>query len=276
MDVFYENNAGERISFNSFPIMIQEPESLFRNSWSYTSEVSHRHTFVTDFFKELEEKTMKVSVFANTAQEYKEIMENLQSITEKDILEKKSGKLYVNGYYLECYVVQKTYSDYEELFDSVEMEWTIVAENPFWINEIGQSFLMEEADTTNAKKYAYKYAYRYASGMKNRSVINSYIAPCNFKLQIFGPVLNPQIIIGGCEYLVNEYLEAGEYMIIDSLQKTIVKVMNNGTIINIFDSREKKKSVFQKIRSGKNSVSWSGKFNFILTIYEERTEPKWH
>ena len=52
--------------------------------------------------------------------------------------------------------------------------------------------------------------------------------------------------------------------------------MNNGTIVNIFDSREKKKSVFEKIKSGKNNVSWSGKFDFLLTIFEERAEPKWH
>ena len=276
MDIFYENSTGERILFNRFPIIIQEPESLFKNSWSYTSEVSHRRTFVTDFFKELEEKTIKISVFADDSQEYDEIMENLQNITEKDVLEKIPGKLYVNGYYLKCYVTQKTYSDYDDLFDSLESEWTIVAENPLWIKEIEQSFLTEEENTTAAKKYPYQYAYRYASGMRNRSVINSCISSCNFKLQIFGHVLNPQIIIGGYEYLVNEYLEVGEYMIIDSLQKTVFKVMNNGTIVNIFDSREKKKSVFEKIKSGKNNVSWSGKFDFLLTIFEERAEPKWH
>ena len=112
--------------------------------------------------------------------------------------------------------------------------------------------------------------------MRNRSIMNRYIKACNFELKIFGSVLNPQIIIGGYEYLINDYLENGEYIIVDSLKRTVTKIMNDGTAVNIFDSREKKRSVFQKIRSGRSLISWSGKFDFMLTLYEERAEPQWH
>ena len=137
-------------------------------------------------------------------------------------------------------------------------------------------FDASESLSTDNKKYAYRYAYRYANGMRNRSIMNSYIKACNFELKIFGSVLNPQIIIGGYEYLINDYLENGEYIIVDSLKRTVTKIMNDGTAVNIFDSREKKRSVFQKIRSGRSLISWSGKFDFMLTLYEERAEPQWH
>ena len=162
------------------------------------------------------------------------------------------------------------------LYNFIEIKINIIAENPFWIKKSEYYFDASESLSTDNKKYAYRYAYRYANGMRNRSIMNSYIKACNFELKIFGSVLNPQIIIGGYEYLINDYLENGEYIIVDSLKRTVTKIMNDGTAVNIFDSREKKRSVFQKIRSGRSLISWSGKFDFMLTLYEERAEPQWH
>ena len=37
MEIYYENNAEQKIMFDNFPIVIQKPETLFDASWSYTS-----------------------------------------------------------------------------------------------------------------------------------------------------------------------------------------------------------------------------------------------
>ena len=276
MEIYYENNAEQKIMFDNFPIVIQKPETLFDASWSYTSESGNGRNTITSFYKDIVEKSVTLSVFADSKKEYDEVMDNLHQITEKDILDKKPGKLFVNGYYLECFITQKNFSDYEEMFYAVEIKINIIAENPFWIKKSEYYFDASESLSTDNKKYAYRYAYRYANSMRNRSIMNSYIKACNFELKIFGSVLNPQIIIGGYEYLINDYLENGEYIIVDSLKRTVTKIMNDGTAVNIFDSREKKRSVFQKIRSGRSLISWSGKFDFMLTLYEERAEPQWH
>ena len=45
---------------------------------------------------------------------------------------------------------------------------------------------------------------------------------------IYGPVINPQVTIGTNTYLVNIVLEEGEYLQINSRDRTIVKVLRNG------------------------------------------------
>ena len=127
MEIYYENNAEQKIMFNNFPIVIQKPETLFDTSWSYTSESGNGRNTITSFYKDIAEKSVTLSVFADTKKEYDEIMDNLHQITEKDILDKTPGKLFVNGYYLECFIAQKSFLDYEEMFYAVEIKINIIA-----------------------------------------------------------------------------------------------------------------------------------------------------
>ena len=92
---------------------------------------------------------------------------------------------------------------------------------------------------------------------------------------IFGPVVNPQITIGKNIYMVNIILEGAEYLTIDTRTKTIIKTMANGDAVNAFHCRKKGSAFFGKIEPGMNRVSWTGKFVFSVSIYDERSEPKW-
>ena len=93
---------------------------------------------------------------------------------------------------------------------------------------------------------------------------------------IYGPVVSPQVTIGSNTYLVNITLETGEYLRIDSRSRTIVKVLKNGEEMNEYHCRSKGREFFQKIQPGRQMIQWTGKFNFDLTVYEERSEPKWN
>lgn len=94
-------------------------------------------------------------------------------------------------------------------------------------------------------------------------------------LVIYGPVVNPQVIIGDKSYLVNIVLEQGERLEIDSRTRTVTKISKNGEQVNAFHNREKGKKFFKKIPPGRQKVVWSGKFDWDLVIYEERSEPRW-
>lgn len=277
MEIYYMNSEGNRLDFNRFPIVLQEPEGLWSNVWQYESVINQRNrNVISGFYKGLVKKNVLISVFADSQEEYEQIMTEFHDVTEYDILCNSPGRLYAADYYLECFFISKDYADYEESFYAVEVKAQIVAPNPLWVMEHEYRFRGIDAVDDTGKKYAHRYAYRYPNGLKNSYVQNEYIADCNFKLYVFGPVLNPQVIIGAYTYLVNVLLEMGEYMIIDSREKTVKKVMNNGTVINIFDNRDKKNSVFRKIMPGRNQIRWSGKFDFTLKLFEERSEPKWH
>ena len=43
----------------------------------------------------------------------------------------------------------------------------------------------------------------------------------------------------------------------------------------MYNARNKLQSVFEKIPSGASVLSWEGDFGVDLTIFDERSEPKW-
>lgn len=70
-------------------------------------------------------------------------------------------------------------------------------------------------------------------------------------------------------------LEDGEYLEIDSVAGTIFKVMATGIRVNCFHNRGLVDSVFRPIQSGRQTIDWSGKFDFDIILYEERSQPRW-
>lgn len=276
MDVFYQNNLGERISFDRFPIVIQNPEKLFCSEWSYSSERGSERTRITEIYKDKTEKTVELSVFADTKEEFNEIVENLQNIAEKDVVAGTPGKLFINDYYLECYFISRDYSDFEELFYSVEIKAKVVAENSLWIKKTKYTYNNSIVKSKNNKKYPGKYPQRYANNVSDQSIINANVRKCNFEMTMYGPALNPSVEVGNHKYTIHATLEEGEKLIIDSSRKTVKKYSAENEEEDAFDLREKRESVFEKIEPGVNKVTWSGRFNFDLAVFEERAEPVWY
>ena len=82
--------------------------------------------------------------------------------------------------------------------------------------------------------------------------------------------------IGGIVRQVYTTLEAGQYLLIDSRDKTVKRVLNDGSVLNEFDNRRRgTKSIFEPITPGMNEVTWNNAFGFDLTLFIERSEPEW-
>lgn len=272
MKLYYRNNTGQTVDLSEWPIMYQEPESLFEKAWKYDyKDYAAYGGKVSRFYRGIEEKPLKIAVFAENEEMFSEVMEHMEECFESDIANLSPGRLYVNDAYLRCFIRQSSYSAYEEDFYTTDQQLTILAEYPFWITERPYVFKAAEITSTDNKRYANRYSYRYANGMNNVNIINDHFAECNFKMIIYGPCVNPHIIIGGHTYQNYIVLEAGEYLTVDSMAKTVFKTMNNGTVVNVFNSREK--SVFQKIPPGLNTVKWPGTFDFDIILFEERSGP---
>ena len=97
----------------------------------------------------------------------------------------------------------------------------------------------------------------------------------NFRIVIYGPVINPTIYIAGHEYTVNIEISENEHLTIDSIERTIVLTRYDGTLFNAFGDRNKASYIFQKIPKGNCVVAWDGSFGFDVVLCEERSEPKW-
>lgn len=194
---------------------------------------------------------------------------------ENDIRSKKPARLYWGEYYIECYILSSvtTPNDIRVWTDN---KIEIYAPYPFWIRENKQSFLPISAESTGFLDYEYDYEYDYtppASGSQQWVLDTPFDS--NFKMTIYGAVVNPHISINGYEYILYTTIASGGYAVIDSRDNTIKLVSAQGVETNGFNTRNKAASVFKHIPGGSLSISWTGDFGFDLTVYEERSEPKY-
>ncbi len=274
-DIYYVNSNNEKIDLLEPPYMLQTGE-LFGYKWNYESKQRlGGGGKITNIRKDLEERTLTLSIVNYGVENYEEAIDYLHEITDIDVLEKTPGRLYVGGMYLNCYVTASEKSEWEPEAGYIDVSLTLAAEYPMWVGENPYTFHSFGISSTNNKRYPRRYPYRYANGMNSTYIINPHFVNSNFKLIIYGPVVNPMVTIGGVSYLVNAILEEGEYLVIDSRSRTIIKVKKNGEQENLYHNRQKGRNFFRKVAPGRQPVSWTGKFNFDLIIYEERGEPKW-
>lgn len=270
MNICYENHVGERIDLDSGKVIMQYQE-LYDYSW----DAETKNGKVSRFTRENATIPVTVAVTADTEEEYEHVLHEFFSITEKDIISVKQGKLYLGMQYLKCFISGSIKND---AFMGVPFQMknlSLVTDYPFWVQEHPYSFKKEDAIQTVGKRYAYCYAYRYANGLMNTAVINDHYADCNFKMIIYGPIIDPMVYIGGHPYFVHIILEDREYLEIDSAAGTVVKVTAFGERVNAFNNRSFTDSVFEPVHPGRQMIGWSGLFDFDLTLYEERSEPKW-
>lgn len=274
-DIYYVNSNNEKIDLLEPPYMLQTGE-LFGSKWNYESKQRlGGGGKITNIRKDLEERTLTLSIVNYGVENYEEAIDYLHEITDIDVLKKTPGRLYVGGMYLNCYVTASEKSEWEPEAGYIDVSLTLAVEYPMWVGENPYTFHSFGISSTNNKRYPRRYPYRYANGMNSTYIINPHFANSNFKLIIYGPVVNPMVTIGGVSYLVNAILEEGEYLVIDSRSRTIIKVKKNGEQENLYHNRQKGRNFFRKVAPGRQPISWAGKFNFDLIIYEERGEPKW-
>lgn len=270
MDIYYVNHLNERIDLDSDNIILQYQE-LYNYSWD--TETANEK--ITGFYRSSVTIPVTVAVTAETKEEYNDILEEFYAVISKDIISTVPGRLYIGKQYLECYISGDLKTD---AFMGVPIQvknLTIVTDQPSWITENAYTFHSYGVSSSNNKRYPGKYPYRYANGMNNTYIQNPHFYEANFTLMIYGPVTNPLVGIGGNSYLVNIVLEAEERLEIDSRAETVTKVTASGEKVNAFHNRAKGTTFFKKIPPGRQAVTWTGKFDWDLTIYEERSEPKW-
>lgn len=273
VNVRYVNSIGEEIDFTKWPIMLSEIEELIGNEWSYSTTSGGK---INSFTKTTTSKDITIQIFAASKEEYKRLLNNFTRITEIDIENETAGRLEINDYYLPCYITAWDYEEFEEEFYTVDKKVKITAEKWIWYKAIKYEFIHEDIPDTSGRGYPYEYDYDYSmgSGFIN-SLYNEHFAACDFIMKISGYALEPAVTIGDHVYRVKETIQANEILTIDSRKKTVILTKNNGVQVNLFSKRDRSSYIFEKIPSGESRVYWNSGFNFELTLYEERSEPKW-
>lgn len=275
-DIYYKNGKGLKLNLLEPPYLLQTGE-LFNTKWNYESiRKAYGGASITEFWKDLEERKLILSIVNYGKESYESAVDRFYDVTNYDVTNQVPGRLYYGNMYLSCYLVQSLKTEWESDSSYLDNEVTLVAEYPVWIQDKFYQFRKKE-DTESSNNmyldYPYDHPFDYMGEIKGVGYIDNPDYPCHFQAIVYGPVPSPRFTISDHLYEVSTKLGEGEYMIIDSRLKTVVRVRTDGTKVNEFNNRNKQFSLFEKIPVGNNLISWSGNFGIDMTLFYERGEP---
>lgn len=280
--VTFMNHEGESLESVKDGIYVNYND-LRDYTWEYTTQ-SNR---IIGFQKGVVEKTIPLVIFCGSESQGIEIRNKLFSLGEKDVLMKKPGKIIIGEYYLSGYIIGSKKSNYLMNRQYMELELTFVTDTNTWNREIKYQFfsqstipveeddnldILEDPDGTHP---LFDLPFDFVGTYERRIINNDSFTDCDFVMTIWGFVDNPSIMIGEHPYTVYTTVYEGERLVIDSAAGTVVKIGRLGEETNVYNSRRKEYSVFQKIPPGVQSVSWFGTYGIDILIKDERSEPRW-
>lgn len=276
MELYYIGSDGTRINLMQAPIMAQNPETIAHNAWSYnTISGINGLARVRRFYKDTQEASLTLSIMTQDLEDYNAIMYLLHRTFDRDIRRKKPGRLWWNDFYRDVFIVGSEQQDFEERYEASEYELKIISVYPYWIRTKTYSYNEEASIDMLYLDYPYDFAYDYGLADHIDVVENDCIESANFQMKIYGPCVNPSVMIGDHVYGVDVSVLADEHILIDSLQKTIYKYDLYGNGENIFYLRNRDSDVFTKIPEGVNQIMRDKSLALEITVFDERGEPVW-
>lgn len=268
----YVNHIGEELELGSRGVFVNYSD-LHDYQWNYT-EVGDK---VSYFQRGVIRKNVPIVIACQNAEDGISVVNQLMELSEKDILVKSPGRIYLMGYYLNCYIIGSQKTDYLAKRGYMIATLQLLTDQPAWIKETKFQFNYGGSSHTlgNDMDYPTDHPYDFSNPFSSRMVENPGFTGSDFRMVIYGECDDPHIGIGDHLYEVDCEIGAHEYLTIDSKKKTIILTQQSGTTVNKFKFRNRESYIFEKIPSGETMVSWDGDYKFDIILYEERSEPKW-
>ena len=273
--IYYENSAGEIIRFDEAPIVVQTT-GLFDWQWNisaYDRAIRDGGRAVAAR-RPVQDRTVVLDVFADTQADHNAAIDRLHNVLEYDLCTLTPGKLWINDRYVRCFATASVKTLDRDWTTYTVVGLTLKLISPAWVKEETVTVLPVTAEAASSdKKYLGKYPYKYSEGGNVARFVNDTASSAPMILKIFGACSNPSVYVGENEYSVNTTIAAGEYVMIDQRDKSIVRVSQSGTRTNIFNLRKKSVDNFAPAPSGTLAVSCSGQFACEVTFLTQRSEP---
>lgn len=261
-----------KIDLTSWPYWMQTGDFLNYEK-SYTETQYH----IRDLKNVRKDRYMTITVFGENEQDYYNNLNFLHEVFEMDVANLTPGRLYFQESYQSCYVIASAKTEWEDTDCMLDNEIRIIPVNPCWIREETRHFYhTSETEVSEGTDFPFDFPFDFAvskTGFEQWNI--DHYASSHFKMTIYGPCVEPRILINGYPRQVFTSLEANEYLVFDSRNSTVIKHLANGTTVSVYNSRQFQPSIFEKIPSGLLNIDWSGAFGFDITLYIERSEPKW-
>ena len=274
MIIRYVNSEGVEVILNKEPYKV-----LMSDLTDYDNVEIESNGKIAGFIKEITERTLNIDIISSSKETTQELCNKLNEVFEKDIYNDVAGKIYINDYYMRCFIKScKKSKRGNGVIRSYE--YTLITDYPFWIKETTYQYLPEPPE---AVKYTDleagimfpEFPFDFAPVRGEKILENPSFTDSNFIMTIYGFAESPQVSIAGHPYRVETTIYEGERLVIDSKKGTVKKIGRLGEIVDCYNARQKDYSVFQKIPPGLNVFQWSGGFGIDIVLFDERSEPKW-
>lgn len=259
----YINHLNEEVVFGEKGLIVGTND-LRNFVWSYNSQFSK----IQSFAKKIVKKTLPFVIYGGS-----EFANRTFETFEKDVLAGKAGRLYIGDYYIKGYFCESKKSVYHN--GIIKGTLSFVTDQNSWIKETDYTFRMNDETLQQGLGYSYDYPYDFTPMVNVQGLNNTSFTPCEFIMTMFGPAKNPTININGSPYHVDVELLDNEYLVINSYEKTIVKVDTKGNKSNEFHNRDIDNYVFKKIDTGDNKITTNQDMDYNITLLLERSEPAW-
>lgn len=250
-----------------------DPDTFRSYAFAYTCSNGRVVAFSTDEV----EITLPITVMADDADEANELADSLIELFERDVASGKSGEISVDGYTSKVFVVSASLDTQATTGEEdLELSATFLFECPKWVAEKTMSFFPRNSEGNGYLDYPHGYPYNYAPNDSAQFFENPYGKPCNIRLTIYGPAVNPYIYINGNRYEVLVSVPAGGHLVIDARDRSAINMFDSiGNATNVFANRTRGTKgsgayIYEMVNPGYNSVSWDNTFGFDVAIYDER------
>lgn len=252
--VKYQTHDGYEISLSDNGVYVKSSD-LHDYAWDYIEKGGK----IAAFRRRITKKNIEISISCDTESAGIEKRNQLTKYFEKDILARQPGAIFVNGYFLRCYVVASAKSSYLTSKKTMLVKLELLTDDPIWRSAVSANITMQSPSLGSV-----------TSPLSNAA---------DFRIEIQGPTSSrPSVTIGGVLYGISVDVTAGQTLVIDSALKKVYIRTASGTTLDRYDKRLRsnyKDRIFTKIPSGISEVRKSYSFDWTISVYEERSEPKW-
>lgn len=278
----YTNSAGISFDLLDFSGVKIKTAQLHKYAWKANGTAYKYGELLQTFTKDVQEYSAVLKVFGNPAQRRAKL-DAFHDATEHDIMTMQTGKLVVDGYTIECYVIESDTSAPEDQRDETTNEVLIYCPYPFWLKENKYEIQATGADQIiDGLDFPFDLPCDLGvSGYRRVIPFNASI-PIDFRLVFYGVINNPAIYINGHLYEVNVTVPQNSTLTISSIEKNdrekaVVLTYPSGTQASVLYARNRDSYIFEPIQpqNGQVIVSTAQSMNFDLYLIEKRSEPKW-
>lgn len=277
----FTNSAGKTFNLLDFNMMKLKDAQLHKYAWVPEGIKYKYGELLQTFTKDVQQFSCTFKVFGNET-ERKAKLNEFHDATEHDVMLTQPGNLIVDGYSIECYMIDSDTIAPEDDSGTTTNEVLLYCPFPFWIKETKYEIKATgTAEVVDGLDFSFDLSCDLGVGGYRKVIDFDVTIPLDFKMVIYGECSNPAIYINGHLYEVNVVVPAYSTLTISSIEKNdrekaVFLTYPSGATQSVLYARNRDSYIFEPITgSGKIIVSSSQNINFDLYIIEKRSEPKW-